>query len=64
MEPPNHKRAGMGFILESLDDFIHERDIHLYFPTSNNEAKYEALIRGMLMAEELAIWILKVCNDS
>lgn len=36
----------------------------LNFPCSNNEAKYEAFILGMLAAQELGIQMLKVRGDS
>ena len=38
--------------------------VHIYFPTSNNVAKYEALINGLRIAVELGIRRLDVRGDS
>ncbi|XP_074378309.1 uncharacterized protein LOC141719841 [Apium graveolens] len=36
----------------------------LNFPTTNNEAEYEALIAGLVLARTLRVKNLKVCGDS
>ena len=38
--------------------------VHLHFPSSNNVAKYEALINGLHIAIELGIRCLDVRGDS
>ena len=38
--------------------------VHIHFPSSNNVAKYEALINGMRIAIELGIRWLDVRGDS
>lgn len=60
----NQKGARTGFILKYLEGIVHEKAIHLGFPTSNNEAEYGALIGRMLAIEELGIWDLKLFHDS
>ena len=38
--------------------------VWLHFPSSNNIAKYEALINGLRIAIELGIRRLDICDDS
>ena len=38
--------------------------VHLHFPSSNNVAKYEALINGLRITIELGIRCLDVWGDS
>ena len=38
--------------------------VHIHFPSSNNVAKYEALINGLCIAIELGIRWLDVRGDS
>ena len=38
--------------------------VHLYFPSSNNVAEYEALVNGLHIAIELGIRCLDVQGDS
>ncbi|XP_074355758.1 uncharacterized protein LOC141695410 [Apium graveolens] len=55
--------SGAGLVLQSLDGFLIEYDMKLDFPTTNNEAKYEALIAGLGLAGTLKVKNLKVCGD-
>ena len=49
------KGAGMGLVF-LLPLGVHMRYmVHLYFPSSNNVAEYEALINGLCIAIELGI---------
>ena len=41
-----------------------EYAIKIDFPTTNNEAEYEALIAGLGLARTLRVKNLKVCGDS
>ena len=51
-------------VLKSPEDFIIEYAIKLDFPTTNNEAEYEALIAGFGLAKALRVKNLKICGDS
>ena len=50
-------------ILITLDGMVVEYVLRFTFPTSNNEAEYEALIIGLKLAKELEAHKLKVFND-
>nr|XP_017227468.1 PREDICTED: uncharacterized protein LOC108203223 [Daucus carota subsp. sativus] len=58
------KGSGAGLVLQSPDGFTVEYAIKLDFPTTNNEAEYEALIAGLGLARTLRVKNLKVCGDS
>ncbi|XP_063948099.1 uncharacterized protein LOC135152193 [Daucus carota subsp. sativus] len=58
------KNSGAGLVLRSPDGFTVEYAIKLDFPTTNNEAEYEALIAGLGLARTLRVKNLKVCGDS
>ncbi|XP_063947571.1 uncharacterized protein LOC135152047 [Daucus carota subsp. sativus] len=58
------KGSGAGLVLQSPDGFTVEYAIKLDFPTTNNEAEYEALIDGLGLARTLRVRNLKVCGDS
>ena len=45
--------GGVGIILQSPKGDRLEYAIHLQFYTTNNEAKYEALLRGLELAKSL-----------
>ena len=51
-------------MLQSLDGFTVEYAIKPDFPTTNNEAEYEALIAGLGLARTLRVKNLKVRGDS
>ena len=51
-------------MLQSPDGFLFEYALKLDFPTTNNEAEYEALIAGLGLAGALRVNTLKVCGDS
>ena len=56
--------SGAGLVLQSPDGFLIEYAMKLDFPTTNNEAEYEALIAGLGLAGTLRVKNLKVCGDS
>ena len=56
--------SGAGLVLQSPDGFVIEYALKLDFPTTNNEAEYEALIAGLGLAGVLRAKNLKVCGDS
>nr|XP_017225012.1 PREDICTED: uncharacterized protein LOC108201232 [Daucus carota subsp. sativus] len=60
-----HSPKASGRLIKwSPDGFIVEYAIKLDFPTTNNEAEYEALIAGLGLARTLRVKNLKVCGDS
>ncbi|XP_063942119.1 uncharacterized protein LOC135149915 [Daucus carota subsp. sativus] len=54
------KGSGAGLVLQSPDGFTVEYAIKLDFPTTNNEAEYEALIAGLGLARTLRVKNLKM----
>ncbi|KAL8134178.1 hypothetical protein AgCh_009294 [Apium graveolens] len=54
--------SGAGLVLQSPDGFLIEYAIKLDFPTTNNEAEYEALIAGLGLAGTLRVKNKKVCG--
>jgi ribonuclease HI len=56
--------SGVGIVLKGLDSIIHPHAIILEFPCMNNEAEYEALIQGMILALEMKIENLIITGDS
>ena len=49
----NQQRNGAGIILEGPDRLLIEQALRFAFKASNNQAEYEALIAGMLLAKEM-----------
>jgi len=60
----NSKGSGAGIILEDPQGALIEQSLHFAFRASNNQAEYEALIAGMLLAKELGIQNLLAKSDS
>ncbi|KAI5335978.1 hypothetical protein L3X38_026112 [Prunus dulcis] len=60
----NHKGAGAGVVIITPDGTLLEQAITLGFSASNNEAEYEALLAGLLIAKELTIKRLAIYSDS
>ncbi|KAL8154476.1 hypothetical protein AgCh_000007 [Apium graveolens] len=58
------KSSGAGLVLQNPDGFMIEYALKLDFPTTNNEAEYEALIAGLDLAKAVRVKNLKVCGDS
>jgi ribonuclease HI len=56
--------SGVGIVLMSPSKIVHPHAIRLEFSCTNNEAKYEALIRGMILEQEMKIEHLIVTGDS
>jgi len=55
--------SGAGVILEGPGGLLIEQALRFSFKASNNQAKYEALIIGMLLAKELGAQNLLVNRD-
>ncbi|CAL2229367.1 unnamed protein product [Prunus armeniaca] len=60
----NHKGAGASVVIITPDGTLLEQAITLGFSASNNEAEYEALLAGLLLAKELSIMRLAIYSDS
>ncbi|XP_074360752.1 uncharacterized protein LOC141700998 [Apium graveolens] len=58
------KSSGAGLVLQSPDGFMIEYALKLDFPTTNNEAEYEALIDGLGLAKAVRAKNLQVIGDS
>ena len=56
--------SGTGVVLESLMGQKVRYALRLQFPTSNNEAEYEALIAGLRLAKEMGLEQVKIYSDS
>ncbi|XP_025669999.1 uncharacterized protein [Arachis hypogaea] len=60
----NQTSGGAGIILESPAGVIYEQSIKFEFSVSNNQAEYEALLGGLILAREVGATRLEVCSDS
>nr|XP_025652582.1 uncharacterized protein LOC112748569 [Arachis hypogaea] len=60
----NQTSGGAGIILESPTGVIYEQSINFEFSVSNNQAEYEALLGGLILAREVGATRLEVCSDS
>ncbi|XP_058722915.1 uncharacterized protein LOC131594725 [Vicia villosa] len=56
--------SGAGIILESGEGTLIEVSLSLSFPTSNNQAEYEALLVGLRLANDLEAEEIEVFTDS
>ncbi|XP_017434586.1 uncharacterized protein LOC108341410 [Vigna angularis] len=57
-------RGGAGIVLEGPDDFLLEHSLVFKFKASNNKAKYEALIAGLALANDMGAHRLTYRKDS
>ena len=60
----NQQGSGAGVILEGLNGLFIEQTLRFAFKASNNQAEYEALIAGMLLAKEMGAQSLLAKSDS
>ncbi|XP_072084437.1 uncharacterized protein [Arachis hypogaea] len=60
----NQTSRGAGIILKSPAGVIYEQSVKFEFPVSNNQAEYEALLGGLVLAREVGATRLEVCSDS
>nr|XP_025684604.1 uncharacterized protein LOC112785350 [Arachis hypogaea] len=60
----NQTSGGAGIILESPAGVIYEQSVKFEFPVSNNQAEYEALLGGLVLAREVGATRLEVCSNS
>jgi len=60
----NTQGSGVGIILEGPDRVLVEQSLKFAFRASNNQAKYEALLAEMRLAEDMGVKKLVVRSDS
>ena len=60
----NQKGSRVGLVLISPEKVIIEKSLRLDFPTTNNEAEYEALLIGMAMVQRMGGKSIKLFSDS
>jgi len=60
----NQKGSGAGVILEGPNELLLEQALRFDFKASNNQAEYEALIAGTLLAKEMGARSLLAKSDS
>ena len=60
----NQQGSGAGVILEGPNGLLIEQALRFAFKASNNQAEYEALIAGMLLAKEMGAKSFLAKSDS
>ena len=60
----NQRGSGVGLVLMSPEKITIEKSLRLNFSATNNEAEYEALLRGMLMVQKMEGKAVRVFSDS
>ena len=63
-EVANAQGSGAGLIFTSPKGIDIEYALKFGFRASNNEAKYEAIIVGLILAHSMEVDKLEVCSDS
>jgi ribonuclease HI len=56
--------ARAGIILQNGKSVVIEVSLTLFFPTSNNQAEYEAFLAELRLAEDVRAKEIKICTDS
>jgi ribonuclease HI len=60
----NPKGAGAGILIKNNEGVTVEYSLKFEFPTSNNQAEYEACLAGIRTAKELGATAITLCSDS
>jgi len=60
----NQKGSSVGIVLISPEKITVEKYLRLGFPTTNNEAEYEALLAGMAMVSKLGEKVVEIFSGS
>ena len=60
----NQRGSEVGLVVISPDKIIIEKSLRLGFLTTNNEAKYEALLVGMIMVQKMGGKTVKIFSNS
>uniref|UniRef100_A0A2N9J4D3 Uncharacterized protein n=1 Tax=Fagus sylvatica TaxID=28930 RepID=A0A2N9J4D3_FAGSY len=56
--------GGVGIVFKTPEGHLLKHSVLLQYPTTNNEAEYEALLTGLRIARELGATTLRVQSDS
>ena len=60
----NQRGSGVGLVLVSPEKIIVEKSLRLNFSATNNEAEYQALLKGMEMVQKMGGKTVRVFSDS
>ena len=60
----NHKGSGVGLVLISPVRITIDKSLRLGFLATNNEAKYEVLLVGMVMVQKMGGKAVEIFSDS
>ena len=60
----NTKECGAGVILENSDGLAIKYSLKFEFPSSKNQAEFEACLDGIRMAKELGANVVTICSNS
>ena len=60
----NQRGSRVGLVLISPERTTIEKSLRLGFPTTNNDAKYEALLQGMAMVQKMGGKAVEMFSDS
>ena len=60
----NQRGSRVGLVIESLKKTIIEKSLRLGFSAMNNEAEYEALLKGMAMVQKMGGKAVEMFSDS
>ena len=60
----NQRGSGVELILVSTERITIEKSLRLNFSTTNNEAEYEALLKGMVIVQKMGGKAVRVFSDS
>jgi len=60
----NAKGSRAGIVLEFDLGILLEQSLRFEFPTSNNQAKYEACLVGLMTAKELGAQHIVICSNA
>ncbi|MCI71307.1 putative gag polyprotein, partial [Trifolium medium] len=60
----NPRGSGAGIILENDEEVLIEVSLGFAFPTTNNQAEYEAFLVGLRLAEDMEAEEIKIYTDS
>ena len=60
----NHRGSRVGLVLISLERIIIEKSLRLGLSTTNNKAKYEALLAGITMIQKMGGKAVEIFSNS
>ena len=60
----NQRGSGVGLVLVSPEKITIEKSLRLNFSVTNNEAEYEAVLRGMVMVQKMGGKAVRIFSDS